>query len=62
MSHKIRTTRSQAGFRCRACLDTMPYPKGLKAKPEEKACVRLRPRRVLFQWNYTIWPHKHHHE
>ena len=58
----IRTTRSEAGFRCRACLDTKPYPKGLKVEPEEKACVRLRPRRVLPQWNYTIWPHKHSHE
>jgi hypothetical protein len=58
----LRTTRSQAGFRCRACLDTMAYPKGLKAKPEERAWGRLRPGRVLFPWNDTIWPHKHHHE
>jgi hypothetical protein len=58
----LRTTRSEAGFRCRACLDTKLYPKGLKVRPEEKAWVRLRPRRVLPQWNYTIWPHKHSHE
>jgi Rhodopirellula transposase DDE domain len=58
----IRTTRSRTGFRCRAWLDTKDYPKGLKVKPEEKAWVRLRPRRVLPQWNYTIWPHEHPHE
>ena len=54
----LRTTRSEAGFHCRACLDTKPYPTGLKVKPEELARVRLRPRCVLPQWNYTIWPHK----
>jgi Rhodopirellula transposase DDE domain len=58
----IRTTRSEAGFRCRACLDTKPYAKGLKTTAEERASVRLRPRRVLPQWNYTIWPHHRSHE
>ncbi len=58
----IRTTRSDAGFRCRAYLDTKPYPKGLKARSEDRARVRLRPCRVLPQWNYTIWPHKRPHE
>ena len=58
----IRTTRSRAGFRCRAWLDTKDYPKGLKVRTEEKARVRLRPRRVLPQWNYTIWPHNRPHE
>ncbi len=54
----IRTTRSETGFRCRACLDTKPYPKGLKVKVEQRARLRLRLRRVLPQWNYTILPHK----
>ena len=58
----LRTTRSEAGFHCRACLDTKPYPTGLKVKPEEQARVQLRPRRVLPQWNYTIWPHKRSHK
>jgi hypothetical protein len=58
----IRTTRSRAGFQGRAWLDTKTYPKGRKVRPEEKAWVRLRPRRVLPQWNYTIWPHKRPHE
>ncbi|MBV8230029.1 MAG: ISAzo13 family transposase [Planctomycetaceae bacterium] len=57
----LRTTRSETGFHCRACLDTKPYPKGLKVKPEEQARVRLRPRAVLPQWNYSIWPHKRSH-
>jgi Rhodopirellula transposase DDE domain len=57
-----RAARSETGFRCRAWLDTKPYPTGLKVKPEDRARVRLRPRRVLPQWNYTIWPHKHSHE
>jgi hypothetical protein len=58
----IRTTRSEAGFRCRACLDTKPYPKRLKTTADERASVRLRPRRVLPQWNYTIWPHHRPYE
>jgi len=58
----LRTTRSETGFRCRACLDTKPYPLGQKVKPDERALVQLQPRRVLPQWNYTIWPHKHPHE
>jgi hypothetical protein len=53
----LRTTRSEAGFHCRACLDETDYPMGYKVKPEEKARVRLKPRPVLPRWNYTIWPH-----
>ena len=53
----IRGTRSTKGFHCRACLDETDYPTGYKVTPEEKAWVRLKPRRVLPRWNYTIWPH-----
>jgi hypothetical protein len=53
----IRGTRSSKGFHCRACLDETDYPTGYKVTPEEKAWVRLKPRRVLPRWNYTIWPH-----
>jgi len=53
----IRRTRSSKGFHCRARLDETDYPTGYKVTPEEKARVRLRPRRVLPKWNYTIWPH-----
>jgi Rhodopirellula transposase DDE domain len=53
----IRRTRSSEGFHCRAMLDTTDYPTGYKVTPEAKARVRLKPRRVLPKWNYTIWPH-----
>jgi Rhodopirellula transposase DDE domain len=55
----IRSTRSAKGFHCRAHLDTKEYSTGLKMTAEQKASVRLRPRKVLPQWNYMIWPHKH---
>lgn len=54
----IRATRSARGFHCRACLNTKQYSTGLEVKPEERADVRLRPRKVLPKWNYTIWPHR----
>jgi hypothetical protein len=53
----IGRTRSSKGFHCRAYLDETDYPTGYKVTPEEKAQVRLKPRRVLPEWNYTIWPH-----
>jgi hypothetical protein len=53
----IRRTRSSQGFHCRARLDTTEYPTKFKATPATKQRVRLRPRPVLPQWNYTIWPH-----
>lgn len=54
----IRTTHTESGFRCRACLDRKDYPARQRARPEDKARVRLQPHRVLPQWNYTIWPHR----
>lgn len=54
----IRTTRTETGFRCRACLDRKEYPARQRARPEDKARVRLKPHRVLPKWNYTIWPHR----
>jgi Rhodopirellula transposase DDE domain len=53
----IRTTRSSTGFHCRACLDTRDYTTGGKVTPAAKARVRLKPRSILGQWNYTILPH-----
>jgi len=53
----IGRTRSSKGFHCRAYLDEADYPTGYKVTPEEKTWVRLKPRRVLPRWNYTIWPH-----
>lgn len=53
----IRTTRSDTGFHCRACLDLRKYA-GQKIKPAQKASIRLMRRKVLPEWNYTIRPHK----
>ena len=55
--NSIRQTRSREGFHCRAHLDTTAYAKGYKVTPEAKKRIRLKPRPVLPQWNYTIWPH-----
>ena len=52
-----RRTRSATGFPCRACLDQTRSEKGKKVSREAKVAIRLRPRSVLPQWNYTIWPH-----
>lgn len=53
----IRTTRSSAKFRCRAFLDTRTYTPERRVPTEQKHIVRLRPRRILPHWNYTILPH-----
>jgi Rhodopirellula transposase DDE domain len=53
-----RTTRTQAGFRCRACLDRKDYPTRQRATAEDKARVKLEPGPVLPKWNYTIRPHR----
>jgi Rhodopirellula transposase DDE domain len=53
----IRGTHSPEGFHCRAHLDTTDYPAGYRVTLEAKRRVRLERRRVLPQWNYTIWPH-----
>jgi hypothetical protein len=58
----IRMTRSEAGFRCRATLDRKDYPTKVKVTPTQKSHIRLRRRRVLPQWNYTILPHENRHK
>lgn len=54
----IGHTQSEKGFRCRAVMDRKTYAKGIKVSAQEKASMRLRPRRVLPAWNYVIWPHQ----
>lgn len=56
----IRTTRTKTGFRCRACLDRTDYPARQRVAAEDKARIRLVPRPVLPQWNYTIYPRTRH--
>jgi Rhodopirellula transposase DDE domain len=53
----IRTTRSDTGFHCRACLDFRKYERK-KISPAQKASIRLMRRKVMPKWNYTIRPHK----
>jgi len=53
----IRRTQSATGFHCRARLDRTEHKKAARVSREEKAAIRLRPRTVLPQWNYRIWPH-----
>jgi hypothetical protein len=56
----IRTTRTETGFRCRACLDRTNYPVRHRVAAKDKARVRLKPHPVLPKWNYTILPHRPH--
>lgn len=53
----IRTTHSEKGFHCRACLDRKAYTAQRPTK-EQKQKVRMKRRRVFPQWNYIIYPHK----
>jgi Rhodopirellula transposase DDE domain len=53
----IRTTRSDTGFHCRACLDLRKYERQ-KMSPAQKASIRLMRRKVMPEWNYTIRRHK----
>jgi Rhodopirellula transposase DDE domain len=52
----IRTTTTDSGFRCRAHLNTTPYRTGVKVSDEQFRRLRLRPRKVLPQWNYSLYP------
>jgi hypothetical protein len=54
----MRRTRSATGFHCQARLDTAEYPTGAKVTPAERRKVRIKHRRILPRWNYTIWPHR----
>jgi hypothetical protein len=53
----IRGTRSKAGFRCEACLDTTDYPTGGKVSKAQRATIRLERRRFLPRLNYAVLPH-----
>jgi Rhodopirellula transposase DDE domain len=56
MLNFIRRTRSATGFHCKAYLDTTEYSTGDKITTEERDKLRIKPRRILPKWNYTIWP------
>ena len=53
----IGSTRTRAGLRIRAELDTNAYEKGIKVTNEELAGVRLKRDKFHGEWNYTVLPH-----
>jgi hypothetical protein len=53
----IGSTRTKAGLRIQAELDTHSYPTGIKVSDEEFAAVRIERDRFHGEWNYTIIPH-----
>lgn len=52
----IRTTRSDTGLRCRACLDKTVYETGVAVTKEERVTINLNPCKVISKWNYIIRP------
>jgi Rhodopirellula transposase DDE domain len=57
MLKHIRTTRSDTGFHCRACVDWRAYVAIKNITAAQKATVRLHRQLLLPAWNYTIRPH-----
>jgi DDE family transposase len=55
--HLIGNTKTAAGLRIRAELDTQNYERGIKVSDEELADVRLKKGNFHGEWNYTIHPH-----
>ncbi len=54
----IGSTKTKAGLRIRAELDTNEYKTGIKVTEEEFETIILRPDAFHGEWNYTISPHK----
>jgi hypothetical protein len=54
----IGSTRTEAGLRIEAALDTNIYPKGIEVSDEEMAGVRIKRDKFHGDWNYTISPRK----
>lgn len=52
----IANTRTRAGLRIDAALDTNAYPKGLKVTDQEFAQLRIERDGFHDEWNYTIVP------
>ncbi len=52
----IGNTRTKAGLRINAELDTNSYPTGVKVTDEELATVRIKKAKFHGEWNYTISP------
>lgn len=54
----IRTTKTKAGLRVRACLIEKQYEKGIKISNDQMRQVALKRYRVHPDWNYSIAPSK----
>ena len=54
----IGSTRTEAGLRIEAALDTNNYPKGIEVSDEEMAELRIKPDEFHGDWNYTISPRR----
>jgi hypothetical protein len=52
----IGNTRTKAGLRIKAELDTNSYQTGLKITDEEFAAIKIKKARFHGEWNYTISP------
>ena len=52
----IASTRSKAGLRVRSEIDKQRYPPGVAITDVQWRQIKLRPRRFLGDWNYTIHP------
>jgi Rhodopirellula transposase DDE domain len=54
----IGNTRTGAGLRIEAALDTNSYPKGIEVSDEEMASIRIKREDFHGDWNYTISPRR----
>jgi hypothetical protein len=52
----IGNTRTKAGLKIKAELDTNSYPTGLKVTDEEFATIKIKQSKFHGEWNYTISP------
>lgn len=53
----IAATRTQAGLKVKAKLDSNSYPGGIKVSKADLKSIRLRRDKFHGDWNYTILPH-----
>jgi len=52
----IGSTKTKAGLRINAELDTNAYKTGLKVTDEELAAIKIKKAEFHGEWNYTISP------
>jgi hypothetical protein len=54
----IGSTRTEAGLKVEAVLDTNSYPKGIEVSDEDMAKLRIKRDKFHGDWNYTISPRR----